>query len=570
MRLDAITHIPMSEYAYGLDEKHIVYRLKASKGDLIKVTLYYGDTACMVNPIIFTKEDMSIIASDKLFDYWQVIVNSKYERVYYYFDLYSNDDHYYYYGFDFKKELDDERSHYFKLPFNHRADIAKIPDWVSDAIVYNIFPDSFASSKEELVLSNEKHYFEGNILKSRLGGTIKGIISNIDYLTTLGINCVYINPIFTAGEYHKYDLLDYYHIDPCFGTNEDFMHLVKLLHSNGIKIIIDGVFNHCSWHFFAFDDVIKNQEQSAFVKWFYDLKFPVKRPIDGELPTYSTFAYEKMMPKLATDNEEVEKYFCEVGKYWVKEFDIDGWRLDVASEVNSSFWRAFRKAIKGVKEDAILIGEVWESANYWLQGDMFDSTMNYDFRKYCEAFFAKKQIDALEFSSNVVNMLMRYKLNVLPAQLNLLDSHDVSRFLSLCNNSIQTFKLAVVFMMTFIGMPTVFYGDEMGIVGVCESQFRQAMPWEQKNVILFSFFQKIINIRKEYVSLRRGDFSFIKASKNEKIIEYSRCYNNENVVVCMNVEDKNYLIKELPSRIIYSEGLSDNILHSNGFYIGIK
>lgn len=153
-------------------------------------------------------------------------------------------------------------------------------------------------------------------------------------------------------------------MDPCFGTNEDFKELVDTFHENGIRVIIDGVFNHCGWKFFAFEDVVRKGEKSQYKNWFYGLTFPVIRPDDPEeYPGYECFGYERMMPKLNTANPEVEEYFCRVGRYWVEKFHIDGWRLDVASEVNDGFWRRFRREVKKINPEAILIGEVWESAN---------------------------------------------------------------------------------------------------------------------------------------------------------------------------------------------------------------
>jgi Glycosidases len=155
-----------------------------------------------------------------------------------------------------------------------------------------------------------------------------------------------------------------------------------------------------------------------------------------------------------------------------EEFHIDGWRLDVASEVDDGFWRAYQKAVKEIDPDVLLIGEVWESAWHWLQGDMFDSTMNYDFRKHCNLFFAEQSIDASDFAGRITDMLMRYRMQMTPAQMNLLDSHDVSRFLSLCGGDMRRYRLAILFMMTFVGMPTVFYGDELG----CSMSFRRRIP----------------------------------------------------------------------------------------------
>ena len=568
MKQDAVLHIPMSEYCCGLDERRIVYRLRCARDDLKHVTLFYADTACRVNPILFTAVPMEKILSDTCHDYWQVIVESPYNRVYYYFQLDDGEQTTLYYSGLFTNQLAQDRSEYFKLPFNHRADIARVPEWVRDAVVYNIFPDSFASGKCRIAGTSQPRQFGGQTLRGRLGGTLEGVTRNIDYLKNLGINCVYLNPIFAAGEYHKYDLLDYYHADPCFGGDGAFREMVEALHAANIRVIIDGVFNHCGWHFFAFEDVLKNQERSPYKDWFYDLTFPVRRPETAEeLPDYACFAYERMMPKLNTANPEVRKYFCDVGAYWVREYHIDGWRLDVASEVNDGFWRAFREAVKGVDPEALLIGEVWESAGHWLRGDMFDSTMNYDFRKHCRAFFAEKRIDAAEFSGRVTDMLMRYRLQMLPAQLNLLDSHDVSRFLSLCGGDPAGYRLAVLFMMCFVGMPTVFYGDELGVQGIREEEYRAPMPWETGNLSLLAFFGKAIAMRHALAPLRAGDFRVLSAETGSRVFCFRRSFGEDAVTVTVNAGDAPADIPVSAEKLYWAEGLEDNTLSSGGFAI---
>lgn len=568
MKLDAILHVPMSEYCHGLDEDHIVYRMRSARGDLKKVTLYYGDTACRVTPIIFTPVPMELVASDLLHDYWQVIVDSPYNRVYYYFELDDGKETKLYYGDVFTNHLVDDRSQYFKLPFNHRADIAKVPDWVHDAVVYNIFPDSFATTHKHISLGSTQMDYHGQTVKGKLGGTLRGVAENVDYLKDLGINCVYVNPIFAAGEYHKYDLLDYFHVDPVFGGDEAFREMVDALHANEIRIIIDGVFNHCGWYFFAFDDVVRNQEKSKYCDWFYHLEFPVERPDTPEIyPSYACFAYERMMPKLDTANPEVQDYFCKVGRYWVEEFGIDGWRLDVASEVDDGFWRAFRKAVKEVNPDALLIGEVWESANHWLQGDMFDSAMNYDFRKHCNLFFAEQSIDAADFSGRITNMLMRYRVQTVPAQLNLLDSHDVSRFLSLCNGDTTKYKLAILFMMTFVGMPTVFYGDELGIQGVLEEEYRHPMLWNGGDTELCAFFKKAIAMRHELAPLRRGNFRMESTEQESGLIVFTRKLDNQAVTVCINHGKGSVDLPEIKGILYWSDGLKGRMLDGSGFAI---
>lgn len=568
MKLDAILHIPMSEYCHGLDETHIVYRLRCARGDLKRVTLYYGDTACRVTPIVFTPVPMAVEASDQLHDYWQVIVDSLYNRVYYYFEMDDGVQTKLYYGDVFTDRLVDDRSQYFKLPFNHRADIARVPDWVHDAVVYNIFPDSFATSHRHISLESTGMDYNGRTVRGKLGGTLRGVTENVDYLTDLGINCVYINPIFAAGEYHKYDLLDYFHVDPCFGGDDAFREMVQTLHANGIRVIIDGVFNHCGWYFFAFDDVVRHQERSRYCSWFYQLEFPVERPqTPEEYPGYACFAYERMMPKLNTANPEVREYLCEVGRYWVAEYGIDGWRLDVASEVDDGFWRAFRRAVKGANPEALLIGEVWESAGHWLQGDMFDGAMNYDFRKHCHLFFAERSIDAADFAGRVTHMRMRYRVQTVPAQLNLLDSHDVSRFLSLCHGDASRCKLAFLFLMTFVGMPTVFYGDELGIQGVREEEYRRPMPWNGGDRVLRAFVKKAIALRRALVPLRRGDFHMLWAEPGSGLIVFSRRYRWETVTVCLNSGPESVRLPAIGGSVYWAEGLNDSQLASSGFAV---
>ena len=567
MNFAAIEHRPVSEYCHGLDEGRIVYRLRCARGDLERVTLSYGDTACRVTPIIFTPVEMELAASDEYHDYWQAVVESKYYRVYYYFTLYGGGEWTYYYGGEFTKSLVDDRSEYFKLPINHRADIARVPDWARDAVVYNIFPDSFASGEGSIAGSGAELIHNGQKSRGRLGGTLDGVAANAKYIRSMGFNCVYLNPIFAAGEYHKYDTIDYMHVDPCFGGDEAMRRMVKALHAEGIHVIIDGVFNHCGWRFWAFEDVVKNQERSRYCDWFYGLSFPVERPADPEAyPGYVTYAYERMMPKLNTANAEVREYLCGVGQYWIEEFGVDGWRLDVASEVDDGFWRAFRSAVKAVKPDALLVGEVWETARHWLDGDMFDSTMNYDFRRHCRRFFAEGDLDAYGFAARCSDMLMRYKLQMTGVQMNLLDSHDVSRFLSVCGGDKRRYRLAVLFLMTFVGMPMLFYGDELGIEGVAELDYRSPMPWGGGDTQLSDFVRRAIALRHERSELRHGDFRVISARPGSGLLAFERRCGDKAVAVCLNAAGTP---AQAPvcGETLWADGLDGGVLAPWGFAV---
>lgn len=568
MNKSAILHIPMSQYAYGMDESHVVIRLRTAKDDLKKCILYYGDRACRKTPVIFTRVEMKIVAQAPLYDYYEVVLENPYKRLCYYFELDDGTEKILYYGDCFCDAPVDDRSEYYQLPFNHRADIVNPPKWAQDAVIYNIFPDSFATGKGKISGQASQKQWEGQTVRGKLGGTIKGITENASYIKKLGLNAIYINPIFTAGEYHKYDLIDYFHIDPCFGTNEDFKELVETFHANGIKVIIDGVFNHCGWRFFAFEDVVRKGQQSAYKDWFYGLQFPVIRPDNGEdYPNYECFGYERLMPKLNTANLQVQEYFCKVGRYWVEEFHTDGWRLDVASEVNDGFWRKFHEEVKSVNPEAILIGEVWESANHWLDGTIFDSAMNYDFRKHCKRFFAEGSIDAAEFDGRVTDMRMRYRRQTVYAQLNILDSHDVSRFLSVCGEDRRRYKLAIIFQMCFPGIPSVFYGDELGVTGIREEEYRQPMPWGRQDE-LYAFFEQAIRMRKQQKALTQGDYHTINAVAGSRLYGFERTYEKQRVMIFLNMEEVK-MTCPIPenAEILMQEGWKDNILDPYGYVV---
>ena len=537
MKKEAILHIPMSEYAHAVSETKLVFRLRSAKGDLKSCTLFYGDRVCRQDPVLFSPLKMPLMYDDLLFDWWELEFETLYSRVCYYFELDDGHERILYYGDMFANTLPKERSEFFQLPYVHRADIAKAPDWAKDAVIYNIFPDSFAGGRRFISNKPSEKEWNGKKTYGKRGGTIRGITENVDYIKELGVNCVYINPLFAAGEYHKYDLLDYFNVDPCFGTNEHFAEMVNTMHENSIRVIIDGVFNHCGWHFFAFDDVVKNGESSKYKDWFYNLKFPVVRPDSGkEIPGYECFAYERRMPKLNTANPETAEYFCNVCRHWLREYNIDGWRLDVANEVNDAFWRLFKKAALEVNPEALIIGEVWENANHWLDGTMFDSAMNYDFRKHCREFFAQGNIDAEDFSARVTNMLTRYRKNLSFVQLNLLESHDVSRFLSLCNLDKKRLRLAVVFQMCFIGIPSVYYGDEQGMHGLTEDEYRLPMIWNGNgDKDLFAFYKEVIYLRKENPALRRGSYKKILA--DDKLFVFRRAYKDNIVTIALNASD---------------------------------
>lgn len=517
-----IFHRPMSEYAFALDDTHYIFRLRTGKGEAESVRFYYADRAVMTPKLQFAPLPMEKFRTDRYFDWYEIRLETRFERIAYYFELQNGVETLFYYGDCYEMAGTPTRADYFQLPFNHRADRFAAPAWTRDAVVYNIFPDSFAAGKR----------LAPNGAPPCRGGTVRGVTENLDYIASLGFNCIYLNPIFAARSYHRYDTLDYYRIDPHMGAEDDLRDLVRRAHALGIRVILDGVFNHVSSDHPFFRDVLEKGRASRYYSCFYALPETPRMPAAGELPGYTCFSYVADMPKTNTADPFLRQYFCDIGAYWVRKFDVDGWRLDVANELDDGFLRAFRASVKAAKSDALIVGEVWENAAHYLGGDMLDSAMNYDFRRYCRRFFAEQTVDAETFDTNVSTLLLRYNENALFAQLNLLDSHDVSRFLSLCGGKTERMELAVLLQMTFPGMPCVFYGDEKGLCGESEPEYRRPMAWDASSP-LEEVYRRMIALRKTHPALRYGSFHTELACGG--VYRYSRVWNGTKITVAMNL-----------------------------------
>lgn len=512
----------MSEYAFALDDTHYIFRLRTGKGEAESVRFYYADRAVMTPKLQFAPLPMEKFRTDRYFDWYEIRLETRFERIAYYFELQNGVETLFYYGDCYEMAGTPTRADYFQLPFNHRADRFAAPAWTRDAVVYNIFPDSFAAGKR----------LAPNGAPPCRGGTVRGVTENLDYIASLGFNCIYLNPIFAARSYHRYDTLDYYRIDPHMGAEDDLRDLVRRAHALGIRVILDGVFNHVSSDHPFFRDVLEKGRASRYYSCFYALPETPRMPAAGELPGYTCFSYVADMPKTNTADPFLRQYFCDIGAYWVRKFDVDGWRLDVANELDDGFLRAFRASVKAAKSDALIVGEVWENAAHYLGGDMLDSAMNYDFRRYCRRFFAEQTVDAETFDTNVSTLLLRYNENALFAQLNLLDSHDVSRFLSLCGGKTERMELAVLLQMTFPGMPCVFYGDEKGLCGESEPEYRRPMAWDASSP-LEEVYRRMIALRKTHPALRYGSFHTELACGG--VYRYSRVWNGTKITVAMNL-----------------------------------
>jgi len=270
-------------------------------------------------------------------------------------------------------------------------------------------------------------------------------------------------------------------------------------------VMIDAVFNHAGYFHPAFIDVREKGKKSKYYHWFHI--------IDEEGPTlkYDTFGFFKHMPKFDTSNKEVQTHLLEVACYWVREFDVDGWRLDVANEVDHFFWRKFCRAVRKIKPDLYILGEIWHDAFTWLGGDQFDASMNYQFTELAIDFFAFSKFSPKEFTGKITRLIHRYPVTVNALAFNLLSSHDTARVLHVANGDERKVKLLYLFFLSFVGTPCIYYGDEIGMTGGPDPGCRRCMEWDRSkwNMSMFKFMQQLIALRKTVPGFSKGGFRFI-------------------------------------------------------------
>ncbi|MTH53293.1 alpha-glycosidase [Bacillus mangrovi] len=545
MLREAVYHRPKNEFAYIYDEKTLHIRIRTKKGDAERVNLIHGDPYDWEEGKWLAQSiPMKKSGSDSLFDYYMAAVSPSFRRLRYGFELISEKETLIYAEKGFFEEAPlDDIANFFCFPYLHEGDRFRAPEWVKDTVWYQIFPERFANGNAELNPPGTLPWGSADPTPSNFfGGDLEGVISHLDYLKDLGISGVYFTPIFKAYSNHKYDTIDYMEIDPQFGDKATLKLFVKEAHARGIKVMLDAVFNHSGYLFEPFQDVLEKGETSSYKDWFHIYEFPVQEEPLG----YDTFAYEKTMPKLNTRHPEVKKYLLEVGQYWIREFDIDGWRLDVANEVDHEFWRDFRKAVKEVKEDCYILGEIWHDSMPWLTGDQFDAVMNYPFTNGALNFFAKDKIRAEEFASVIVNGMHAYPQNINEVAFNLLGSHDTDRILTLSGDSKERVKQLFAFQLSFSGSPCIYYGDEIGMAGDNDPGCRACMVWDEdgQDRELHAFVKKLLSLRNAYPLLRNeGEFTIYHADSADNTLLYAKENEKEIIIGAVNQSES---AKEIP------------------------
>lgn len=540
MLKEAIYHRPKDNFAYAYDKETLHIMLQTKKNDMDSVGLIFGDPYDWADGKWMTKTvEMIKTGSSALHDYWFVAVKPKFRRIRYAFRCMDANETCYYTESGIYSAAPEDISHYFCFPYMNQVDVFQAPSWVKETVWYQIFPERFANGDPSINPEGTLPWGSTAPTPTNFfGGDFQGVIDHLDHLVELGVNGIYFTPIFKAYSNHKYDTIDYMEIDPQFGDKETFRRLVKECHKRGIRVMLDAVFNHSGYYFPPFQDVLKNQEKSAYTDWFHLRDYPVK---PEPIPNYDTFGFVGSMPKLNTENTEVKAYLLKVARYWVEEFDIDGWRLDVANEVDHQFWRDFRKEVKAVKPDAYILGEIWHDSMPWLRGDQFDAVMNYPFTNSAIDFFAKREMTAEDFANSITKVLHMYPANVNEVQFNLLDSHDTPRILTLADGDIDRVKLLYLFQLSFIGTPCIYYGDEIGMSGGQDPGCRACMIWDEtkQNKELFTFVKNLIELRKNVPAFGNdGTFKILAFDNQSNTLIYQKQSHNRKILFAINNSSK--------------------------------
>ncbi|EFM12926.1 alpha amylase catalytic region [Paenibacillus curdlanolyticus YK9] len=563
MLKEAIYHRPKQNWAFAYNQDTVFLRIRTKRDDVQSVEAIHGDKYDWDKTAATAA--MHILSSDALFDYWEAAVKPPFRRLRYAFKLTGADGEIIYLTeHAFETEAPADPMAFFDYPYLNPIDLFQPPAWVKDAVFYQIFPERFANGDPSLNPEGTEAWGGEPTPTNFFGGDLQGVIDHLDHLTDLGINAIYFTPVFLAPTNHKYDTTDYMQVDPAFGTNELLKQLVDDCHARGVRVLLDAVFNHAGRTFPPFVDVLANGASSRYADWFHVREWPIG--VQDGIPTYETFSFAPTMPKLNTENAEVKQYLLDVAKYWIEEIGIDGWRLDVANEVDHAFWREFRQTVKRANPDAYILGEIWHDSLMWLQGDQFDAVMNYPFTNAVLDFFAYGKKDAKQFADAIGRQLAEYPQQVTEVAFNLLDSHDTPRLLTLCGDEERRMRLAALFQLTYPGTPCIYYGDEVGMNGEGDPGCRQCMVWDpyKQNQSLLSFYKNALSLRSRYAALRGVGLQFVNAQHGSHLLAYERFDDNDRLLIVINASDQalTYAPPASISQLHWSDQLSSGMTMS--------
>jgi glycosidase len=471
-----------------------------------------------------------LYAHDGSADFWASDLHLRPPRLRYRFGL-DTDDGLRWFGWDGLRDQPAPRGA-FEFAYLAEGDQLDSPDWARGAVFYQIFPDRFARSAQAHRKGPVAAWDSRPTSRTFLGGDLDGIVDRLDHISSLGADALYLTPVFTAPSNHKYDTADFFNVDPDLGGNDALKRLVAALHGRGMRLVLDGVFNHVGATWPPFADVLEHGERSPYASWFY---------FQGS--SYETWATNvASLPKLRTSEPAVRQMVCDVGRFWFQEYGIDGWRLDVANEVDHALWRAFRTAIRQVNPQAFTVGEIWEWALPWLRGDQFDSTMNYPIRsailRFAGAGRVASPLDGTLDGDGLLNAVDRVRAaypEPIHAQLyNLIGSHDEVRPLTALDSDRDAMAVAATILFTLPGIASIYYGDEVGMSGGKDPLNRAAMVWDEsrQDQRLLALFQRLGALRKELPIVGKGAYERLGGDRG--VAAFARGIDAERVVVLAN------------------------------------
>ncbi|HSO29144.1 MAG TPA: glycoside hydrolase family 13 protein [Candidatus Sulfomarinibacteraceae bacterium] len=443
------------------------------------------------------------------------------------------------------------------------------PAWARDAVFYQVFPDRFASSPRVVKPGAMEPWSAPPTLHGYKGGDLLGLAARIDELVDLGITALYLNPIFSAASNHRYNAYDFMTVDPLLGGDGAFRELLDTAHDRGIRIILDGVFNHVGRGFWPFHHIVESGGASPYRDWFYldddvlSLRRGVNAHEDHLSPEQGPRGYRSWwdvpsLPKLRIEHPGVREYLMGVAEHWTR-FGIDGWRLDVPQDIeDQTFWPEFRRRVRAINPEAYLVGEIWHDAPEWLAGDRFDALMNYPLALAILGFVGGPKIDpavirgqsnyrdglvdldAATFAQRLVHNLSVNGPEVTAVQFNLIGSHDSPRARSVMGGDPVRLRLAALLQLTLPGTPSIYYGDEIAMSGGPDPDCRGAYPQrleevEPAGLVHRAYVRAAIRARRDHVALRRGEVHPLATAGRAILLE--RTADGRRALVAVNVGD---------------------------------
>lgn len=582
MEFNAVYHQASDNYCYPINEEELIINIKTGY-DVKEVNIIKGDpfeAGILGGGEQWNGEKEAIVFKKRLKNqlWWTTTVRPDYKRLKYYFELVTEDEQWYYFedGFVSNEQLNLEgRSRQcFVFPWMNPSDVVVSPKWVNDTVWYQIFPDRFCNGDSsinppEVVPWRNKGAVQN---EESFGGDFAGIIQKLDYLKDLGITGLYLTPINEAPSSHKYDTTDYTKIDPRFGDEATFRKLIEEAHKRGIRIMLDGVFNHCGYYFAPWQDVMQKGPGSEYIDWFMINEWPfVKDGSAARKKQYYTFAFYDWMPKLNTNNPKVRKYLIDICANWVENYGIDGLRLDVANEISHRFCKELHNRLKEINPEIYILGEIWHNAMPWLRGDEFDAVMNYPLGQSIKDFWIDKSLTNEDFEYTINRCYTTYMQQTNDVLFNLLDSHDTKRLRSDVKNLDEYFaQIAVLFAMP--GSPCIFYGTEIAMEGGYDPDCRRCMPWEDIDAGRYNeriqIISQLLHLRKQEPLLKSRNFHFPHDyAEYPRVIQFQKVGWMDNYIeVIINCSDEDIEVTQ-EGEILLQRHYIDTTLLKNGILI---